>query len=167
MKVKLASTTSGVNVHILVWTCIWLFITSDPWVQRNFRNCQRHGQYLIANLFISSFLFCIHLMDLLKMTNVIHVRSLIFSFKLRDRIYLAQFYNVTTLYKTSECLLEGVAWKRQDFRLKLGHIYMVWIYHGGLTCRCLLPTGSHLNLSYTLKVFFPRICIVVFEKTFF
>ena len=137
MKVKLASTTSGVNVHILVWTCIWLFITSDPWVQRNFRNCQRHGQYLIANLFISSFLFCIHLMDLLKMTNVIHVRSLIFSFKLRDRIYLAQFYNVTTLYKTSECLLEGVAWKRQDFRLKIGRIYMVWIYHGGLTCRCL------------------------------
>ena len=83
------------NLHLIVYI--------------NFRNCQRHGQYLIANLFISSFLFCIHLMDLLKMTNVIHVRSLIFSFKLRDRIYLAKFYNVTTLYKTSECLLEGVA----------------------------------------------------------
>ena len=70
-------------------------------------------------------MFCIYRMNLLKMTNVIDVRSLIFAFQLRDRIYLAQFYNVTVLYKMSKCLLERVALQIQDFRRKSGHIYMV------------------------------------------
>ena len=93
-------------------------------------------------------MFCIYRMNLLKMTNVIDVRSLIFAFKLRDRIYLAQFYNVTVLYKMSKCLLERVALQIQDFRRKSGRIYMVWIYNAGLTCPCLAPAewGSHQQI---------------------